>query len=53
MKTKIDEVPIVGEFSEVFPKDLSSLPPDREIDFEIQLMPETSSISRHLIEWPH
>ena len=46
VKTKIDEVPILGEFPEVFPEDLPGLPPDREIEFEIELVPGTNSISK-------
>ncbi|XP_074327623.1 uncharacterized protein LOC141665537 [Apium graveolens] len=32
---KLEEVPIVNEFSEVFPEELPRLPPDREIEFSI------------------
>ena len=46
MKTKIDEVPILGEFPKVFLDDLPGLPPDRVIEFEIKVMPRTSSISK-------
>ncbi|XP_075088375.1 uncharacterized protein LOC142170377 [Nicotiana tabacum] len=38
-------VPIVNEFPEVFPKDLSGVPSDREIDFRIDLLPGTKPIS--------
>ena len=44
--TKIEDVPIAGEFKEVFQEDLPSLPLDREIEFEIELVPGTSSISK-------
>ncbi|XP_070022531.1 uncharacterized protein [Nicotiana sylvestris] len=37
----IENVPIVREFSDVFPKDLPGLPPVREIDFDIDLLPDT------------
>ena len=30
---KLEDIPIVREFPDVFPKDLSGLPPDREIEF--------------------
>ena len=37
-KMTIKNVPIVCEFSDVFHDDLSSLPPDRELEFEIELL---------------
>ncbi|XP_019251318.1 PREDICTED: uncharacterized protein LOC109230253, partial [Nicotiana attenuata] len=41
----IDSVPIVREFPEVFPSDLPGMPPDRDIDFCIDLAPGTQPIS--------
>ena len=38
------EVPVVNEFFDVFPEDLPGLPPDREIEFEIELAPGTEPI---------
>ncbi|XP_070005778.1 uncharacterized protein [Nicotiana sylvestris] len=38
----IDLVPIVREFANVFPSDLPGMPPDRDIDFCIDLAPELS-----------
>ncbi len=38
-------VPIVKEFPEVFPDDLPGVPPEREIDFGIDLLPDTRPIS--------
>ena len=34
----LDNVPVVREFLDVFPEDLSGLPPDRELEFEIELL---------------
>lgn len=45
-KFKIQDVPVVNEFLEVFPEDLLGLPPDRELEFEIELMPGTTPISK-------
>ena len=39
------EVPMVNEFFDVFLEDLPGLPPDREIEFEIELAPGTEPIS--------
>ena len=36
-----ESVPVVCEFQEVFPKDLSRVPTEREIDFEIDLLLDT------------
>ncbi|XP_073222361.1 uncharacterized protein [Cicer arietinum] len=38
-KVVIRDVPIVCEFPEVFPEDVTSLPPEREIEFSIDLVP--------------
>ncbi|KAH0711565.1 hypothetical protein KY289_007524 [Solanum tuberosum] len=38
-------VPVVREFPEVFPDDLPGIPPEREIDFGIDLIPDTRPIS--------
>ena len=39
-------IPVVCEYSDVFPEDLSGLPPDREVEFTIELEPGTTPISR-------
>ncbi|XP_075096267.1 uncharacterized protein LOC142174380 [Nicotiana tabacum] len=41
----LQSVPIVNEFPGVFPEDLPGIPPDREIDFGIDLLPGTKPIS--------
>ncbi|XP_073064024.1 uncharacterized protein [Primulina eburnea] len=41
-----EDVDVVSEFSSVFPDDVSGIPPDREVDFSIELMPGTVSISK-------
>ena len=42
---QLAEVPVVNEFFDVFLEDLPGLPPDREIEFEIELAPGTEPIS--------
>ena len=37
---------MVNEFIDVFPEDLPGLPPDREIEFSIDLQPGTAPISQ-------
>ena len=43
--TRLEDIPIVKEFPDVFPDDISSLPPDRAIEFVIELIPGIESIS--------
>ena len=45
-KLKLEDIPVVNEFHEVFPKELLELPPDEEIKFKIDLLPETAPISK-------
>ncbi|KAH0743176.1 hypothetical protein KY290_031169 [Solanum tuberosum] len=40
-----ESVPVVREFPEVFPDDLPGIPPEWEIDFGIDLLPDTQPIS--------
>ncbi|KAH0765218.1 hypothetical protein KY285_001089 [Solanum tuberosum] len=41
----LESIPVVNEFLEVFPNDLPSIPPEQEIDFGIDLLPDTQPIS--------
>ncbi|XP_063946164.1 uncharacterized protein LOC108194850 [Daucus carota subsp. sativus] len=43
---KIDEIPVVKEYKDVFPEELPGIPPDREIEFTIDLVPSTAPISK-------
>ena len=43
--TRLEDIPIVKEFPDVFPNDISGLPPDREVAFTIDLIPGTEPIS--------
>ncbi|KAL0544466.1 hypothetical protein IC582_019581 [Cucumis melo] len=45
-KLKPEDVPVVKEFLDVFLDDLSGFPPDREIEFTIELLPRTTPISQ-------
>ena len=42
----IENIPVVCEYSDVFPEDLPGLPPDRDVEFVIELQPGTAPISR-------
>ncbi|XP_050902833.1 uncharacterized protein LOC127115299 [Lathyrus oleraceus] len=41
----VTQIPVVCEFPEVFPEDVTSLPPEREVEFSIDLIPGTTPIS--------
>jgi hypothetical protein len=41
----LTSIPMVCEFLDVFPDDLPRLPPDRDVEFTIQLKPDTAPIS--------
>nr|XP_009804253.1 PREDICTED: uncharacterized protein LOC104249515 [Nicotiana sylvestris] len=41
----LQSVPILNEFPAVFPNELPGIPPKREIDFAIDLLPDTQPIS--------
>ncbi|MCI54433.1 cellular nucleic acid-binding protein, partial [Trifolium medium] len=45
---KMEELPIVCEFPDLFPEDISNVPPEREVEFAIDLAPGTSPISKAL-----
>ena len=38
-EVKVEDIPVVYEFPNVFLEDLLGLPPQREIDFEIEFIP--------------
>ena len=42
----IEDIPVVCEYANVFPVDLPGMPPDRDIDFVIELQPGTAPISK-------
>ncbi|GJS04853.1 putative reverse transcriptase domain-containing protein [Tanacetum coccineum] len=45
-KKRLKGVPIVRDFPEVFPEDLPGLPPTRQVEFQIDLVPGVASIAR-------
>jgi hypothetical protein len=44
-KKAISDVPVVCEFEDVFPEELTGLPPDRDVEFVINLVPGTAPIA--------
>ncbi|GJR20242.1 putative reverse transcriptase domain-containing protein [Tanacetum coccineum] len=45
-KKRLEDVPIVRDFPEVFPEDLSGLPPTRQVEFQIDLIPGAAPVAR-------
>ncbi|GKB33507.1 putative reverse transcriptase domain-containing protein [Tanacetum coccineum] len=43
---RLEDIPVVREFLEVFPKDLPGLPPVRQVEFQIDLIPGTTPVAR-------
>jgi hypothetical protein len=46
VERKIEDIHVIHEFSEVFPNDLLRIPPERVIEFKIELQPSTTPISK-------
>ncbi|WVZ71366.1 hypothetical protein U9M48_019958 [Paspalum notatum var. saurae] len=47
--TELDEIkkiPVVCDFPDVFPEELPGLPPDRDVEFRIDLVPGTAPVSK-------
>ena len=42
---RLDQIPVVCEFPEVFPDDIEEFPPNREVEFAIELVPGAGPIS--------
>jgi hypothetical protein len=49
---KLKDIPIVCEYPDIFPDDLPGMPPDREIEFIIELQPGTAPISKRPYRMP-
>jgi hypothetical protein len=49
---EIQDIPVVCEFPDVIPEDLPGLPPERDVEFVIELKPGTAPISRRSYRMP-
>ncbi|GJV05935.1 putative reverse transcriptase domain-containing protein [Tanacetum coccineum] len=45
-KKRLEDIPIVRDFPDVFPEDLSSLPSTRQVEFQIDLIPGAAPVAR-------
>ncbi|GKA02066.1 putative reverse transcriptase domain-containing protein [Tanacetum coccineum] len=43
---RLEDVPIVRDFPDVFPEDLPGLPPARQVEFQIDLVPGAAPVAR-------
>jgi hypothetical protein len=50
--TALEDIPVVCEYPDVFPEELPGMPPDREVEFVIELMPRTAPISKRPYHMP-
>ncbi|GJR84658.1 putative reverse transcriptase domain-containing protein [Tanacetum coccineum] len=48
LERRIEDVPVVRDFPKVFPEDLPGLPPTRQVEFHIELIPEAAPVARAL-----
>ena len=46
------DIPVLCEYPDVFPEDLPGMPPDRNVEFAIELQPGTAPISRRPYRMP-
>ena len=44
--TTLEDIRIVNEYPDVFPKELPGMPPERDIEFIIELLPGTAHIAK-------
>ena len=45
-ESKLEDIPVVCEYADVFSDDLPGMPPDRDIEFVIELQPGTAPVSK-------
>jgi hypothetical protein len=50
--TQLEDIPVVREYTDVFHDELPSLPPDRDVEFVIELQPDTAPISKRSYRMP-
>jgi hypothetical protein len=52
MESPVKKIPVVCEYADVFPDELPGMPPDRDIEFAIELQPGTTPISKRPYRMP-
>ena len=46
IKPKLEDIPVLKEFEDIFPKEVHRLPPKRDIEFTIDLIPRAVPSSK-------
>ena len=49
---EVELIPVVSEYPDVFPEELPGMPPDRELEFAIDLVPGTTPIHKKYYRMP-
>ena len=49
---ELELIPVVSEYPDVFPKELPGMPPDRELEFAIDLVPGTAPLYKKYYRMP-
>jgi hypothetical protein len=52
IESPVERIPVVCEYPDVFPDELPGMPPDRDIEFAIELQPRTAPISKRPYRMP-
>ncbi|GKD15046.1 hypothetical protein Tco_1199453 [Tanacetum coccineum] len=50
---RLENIPVVREFSEVFPEDLPCLPPIIQVEFQTDLIPGAAPVAQAPYKLPH
>jgi hypothetical protein len=52
IESPVERIPVVCEYPDVFPNELPGMPPDRDIEFVIELQPGSAPISKRPYRMP-
>jgi hypothetical protein len=52
IESPVEKIPVVCDYPDVFPNELPGMPPDRDIEFAIELQPGTAPISKRPYRMP-
>jgi hypothetical protein len=52
LESPVEKIPVVCDYPDVFPDELPGMPPDRDIEFAIELQPGTAPISKRPYRMP-
>jgi hypothetical protein len=52
IESPVERIPVVRDYPDVFPDELPGMPPDRDIEFAIELQPGTAPISKRPYRMP-